>query len=188
MAVKQEGSVAEFRDSFEVLAATLKGIPDSIFRSAFLNGLREDIRTEVFHLGHDLNNSIATPQRGQFVDSLKLKSRTVGIEGYVFAMMRNLVRVTVVRSVNCRILLAAEESDQEDEVNPIEVFGQGQLLGSVDVSLNSLMGFTSSTTMTLKGMLGSREIIVLVDSGASHSFISTKVVTELGLPLEETDK
>ncbi|KAK1581592.1 hypothetical protein Q3G72_007202 [Acer saccharum] len=47
LVVKQESSVAEFRDHFEVLVVTLPGIPDSIFRGAFLNGLCDDIHAEV---------------------------------------------------------------------------------------------------------------------------------------------
>ncbi|KAK0600484.1 hypothetical protein LWI29_015417 [Acer saccharum] len=78
--------------------------------------------------------------------------------------------------------MAAEESDPDDDVVTAE------LLGSMDVSLHSLMGLTSSTTMKLKGQLGSRDVVVLVDSGASHSFISAKVVDELGLVCEETNR
>lgn len=57
---------------------------------------------------------------------------------------------------------------------------------SLDLSLHSLMGFTSSHTMKVKGLLGTREVIILIDSGASHSFIATKLVHELNLPCEVT--
>ncbi|TXG48196.1 hypothetical protein EZV62_027490 [Acer yangbiense] len=80
------------------------------------------------------------------------------------------------------IFLVVDESDPDDEV------ATGELLGSMDVSLHSLMGLTFSSTMKLTGQLGSRNVVVLVDSGASHSFISTKVVDELGLLCEETDR
>ncbi|KAK0599396.1 hypothetical protein LWI29_004883 [Acer saccharum] len=55
MAVKQESFITECRDRFEVLVVTLQGIPDSIFHGAFLNGLCDDIRTEVkLHFAVDL--------------------------------------------------------------------------------------------------------------------------------------
>ncbi|TXG64840.1 hypothetical protein EZV62_011834 [Acer yangbiense] len=79
------------------------------------------------------------------------------------------------------IFLAADESDSDNDV------ATGELLGSMDVSLHSLMGLTSSSTMKLTCQLGSRNVVVLVDSGTSYSFISTKVVDELGLLCEETD-
>lgn len=47
MALRQDSSVAEFRDRFEALAASMRGIPKPVFRGAFLNGLCEDIRAEV---------------------------------------------------------------------------------------------------------------------------------------------
>lgn len=39
--------MAEYREDFETLAVTLQEIPKKVFRSAFLNGLRDDIRAEV---------------------------------------------------------------------------------------------------------------------------------------------
>ena len=47
---------------------------------------------------------------------------------------------------------------------------------SLDLSLNSLMGFTSSHTMKVKGFLGAQEVVILIDSGASHNFIASKLV------------
>lgn len=47
MALRQGGTVVEFREEFETLAATMRGIPENVFCEAFLNGLREDIRAEV---------------------------------------------------------------------------------------------------------------------------------------------
>lgn len=47
MALRQDNSVTEYRDRFEALAASMRGILEPIFRGAFLNGLREDVRAEV---------------------------------------------------------------------------------------------------------------------------------------------
>ncbi|KAL5576062.1 hypothetical protein UlMin_017761 [Ulmus minor] len=58
---------------------------------------------------------------------------------------------------------------------------------SLDLSINSLMGFTSSHTMKVKGLLGAHEVVILIDSGESHSFIATKLVHELKLPYEVTN-
>ncbi|KAL5582270.1 hypothetical protein UlMin_014712 [Ulmus minor] len=66
------------------------------------------------------------------------------------------------------LLLSEDDSTQDDS--------------ALDLSLNSLMGFTSSHTMKVWGLLGTRKIIILIDSGASHSFISSKLVQEMDIP------
>ena len=59
---------------------------------------------------------------------------------------------------------------------------------SLDLSINSFVGFTSSHTMKVKGLLGAYEVVILIDSGASHSFIATKMVHKLKLPREVTNR
>lgn len=39
--------MADYQDTFEALAASMRGVPEPIFKGAFLNELREDIRVEV---------------------------------------------------------------------------------------------------------------------------------------------
>nr|KYP58324.1 hypothetical protein KK1_004624 [Cajanus cajan] len=40
--------------------------------------------------------------------------------------------------------------------------------------------------MKLKGKLFDRDILLLIDSGANHNFISQRLVTELGLTVYQT--
>jgi hypothetical protein len=53
---------------------------------------------------------------------------------------------------------------------------------TVAVSLNSVVGLSSPKIMKMEGLLGGQAVIVLVDSGASHNFISQSLVQELNLP------
>lgn len=48
------------------------------------------------------------------------------------------------------------------------------------------MGVNSAKTMKVKGWIGLREVVVLVDSRASHNFVSKLVVQELGLPCDSS--
>lgn len=66
----------------------------------------------------------------------------------------------------------AEEPGEEKEQTAEEEEGMA------GISLNSLLGVTSSNTMKLVGALGSREVVVLIDSGAAHNFLSKKIVRE----------
>ncbi|GJX88239.1 putative mitochondrial protein [Tanacetum coccineum] len=59
-------------------------------------------------------------------------------------------------------------------------------LDMVDVSLNSVMGFTPNRMMKLCGKIGDREVAVLIDCGATHNFISSKIVEELGLAVSDS--
>ena len=68
--------------------------------------------------------------------------------------------------------------DTEDAVAP--------MVEKVQISLNSLVGLTNPGTMKLRGLLGGKEVIVLVDCGATHNFISWDVVHRMGIPFTET--
>lgn len=51
LAVKQTGTVAEFRRSFIEMAAPLEQVPEAILLAHFINGLKDDIKAEVRMLG-----------------------------------------------------------------------------------------------------------------------------------------
>lgn len=53
-----------------------------------------------------------------------------------------------------------------------------------DISFNAFLGNTIGTTMKLQGTLNGRKVLLLVDSGSSHNFISEEVVEELQLPAQ----
>ena len=45
-------------------------------------------------------------------------------------------------------------------------------LDVAEVSLNSIMGFTPSHTMQIRGRIKEHDVIVVIDSGATYNFIS----------------
>lgn len=50
-----------------------------------------------------------------------------------------------------------------------------------EVSLNSVIGLSSPRTMNLTGKIGDRAVVVMIDSGATHNFISLLTVEKLGI-------
>lgn len=57
-----------------------------------------------------------------------------------------------------------------------------------EVSINSVVGLTSPRTMKLRGSIGDETVVVLIDNGASHNFISEKLVAKLGLSTNDTSR
>lgn len=52
-----------------------------------------------------------------------------------------------------------------------------------EVSLNSVVGISNPKKMKLKGLLMGSEVVVLIDPGATHNFVSLEKVTELDIPV-----
>lgn len=50
-----------------------------------------------------------------------------------------------------------------------------------EISFHAFLGNTTNTTMKLQGTLNRRKVLLLVDSGSSHNFISEKIIEELQL-------
>ncbi|TYK03666.1 general transcription factor 3C polypeptide 3 isoform X1 [Cucumis melo var. makuwa] len=75
------------------------------------------------------------------------------------------------------------EEDGEEEVvdeNVIEVGAVKNL--NIELSINSVVGLTNPGTMKVKD----EDVVVLIYYGATHNFISEKLVTNLNLPLKAT--
>ena len=69
------------------------------------------------------------------------------------------------------------EVEQENE----EKVDDGQLM---TLSLNAISGYTGGKTIKLMGVLQGRTVLILIDCGATHSFISENLVEELHIPVD----
>ncbi|KAD4585722.1 hypothetical protein E3N88_23323 [Mikania micrantha] len=68
--------------------------------------------------------------------------------------------------------MSNEEDQGDKEENSNEV---------AEISLNAILGNSQPTTMKVLGLLNSTEILILVDGGSTHNFISDVLVGELNL-------
>lgn len=91
----------------------------------------------------------------------------------------------------CYKKMELEESEEKDEENLSEDEKSEELDRTPEqelhlLSLNSMVGITSKKTMKMEGVLGNREVVVFIDSGATCNFIATRLVEEMRLPVVET--
>ncbi|XP_062088454.1 uncharacterized protein LOC133795014 [Humulus lupulus] len=81
----------------------------------------------------------------------------------------------------------APATDPIGEVLGIAAATEAAEAHMVEVSLNAVVGLTSPKTMKILGSILGHEVVVLVDSGATHNFITTELAQKLALPLSTTD-
>ncbi|XP_040996109.1 uncharacterized protein LOC121242288 [Juglans microcarpa x Juglans regia] len=56
-----------------------------------------------------------------------------------------------------------------------------------EIMLHALTGWTTPRTMRITATMGSREVMVLIDSGSMHNFISDRLANSLRLPVVPTE-
>ena len=74
-----------------------------------------------------------------------------------------------------QVIEVITEIDKEEEIE--------EAAEKVELTLRSVFGFSTPGTMKLKGKIGDREVIVLIDCGATHNFIHQQLVDKLKIPV-----
>ncbi|XP_031257121.1 uncharacterized protein LOC116115112 [Pistacia vera] len=250
VALKQLGTVTEFREQFEALSAPLREVGEVLLMGIFTNGLKEELRAELRlcrpkTLIELIEQAYCIEERNWVLEKIKPKFNRTHIaqthnqtqkpdyfpwvssnpdlnhsNGWNTAT-KNVEHLHGVRSQNrswerggttptksdgfrwlteadiqykrerglcfrcdekfgpnhrCRnkslqvLLMLEEEEDTEREEVTLEADDEPT---------------SEDKTLKLRGLLGTEEVIVLVDSGASHNFISHDLVHRLGLSVEK---
>ncbi|KAF7841564.1 retrotransposon gag domain, Retroviral aspartyl protease [Senna tora] len=77
----------------------------------------------------------------------------------------------------------------DDAGNPIDEtateLDSNEQAEEAEVTFHAILGNTISTTMKWNGTLGSHKVLILVDSGYTHNFISSQFVNKLQLPTQK---
>ena len=57
----------------------------------------------------------------------------------------------------------------------------------LEITLHALTGWTAPKTMRVTAKMGPHEVMVLIDSGSTHNFISNRLANKLRLPVIPTE-
>ena len=105
------------------------------------------------------------------------------------------------RQRDLQVLMVLDDEEEEDLITSKGLEGiEGNFLGlrksrietkgsqivGVRLSLSSVVGLTSPKTMKLQGAIGEQLVVILIDSGATHNFISLGSVQKMVIPIEIT--
>ncbi|TYK06549.1 transposon Tf2-1 polyprotein isoform X1 [Cucumis melo var. makuwa] len=164
--VKQESTVDDYRNLFDKLVAPLSDVPDPVVKDTFMNGLFPWIRAEV---------RICRPKGlaemmefAQLVENREIERNEVNLNNFAGG------KYSQQNTVNNRTP-ANTNSDSKTNTNfPMRT-----------ITLRSSNN-AEICTMKVKGKIQEREVIILIDYGATHNFISEKLVESLQLPVKET--
>ncbi|KAA0041085.1 uncharacterized protein E6C27_scaffold477G00590 [Cucumis melo var. makuwa] len=77
-----------------------------------------------------------------------------------------------------------ESEPERKELTRLEV--KGDNTAYVELSINSMVGLNDPGTMKVRGKMQEEDVIILIDCGATHNFVSEKLVKKLQLPTKET--
>nr|ACY01928.1 hypothetical protein [Beta vulgaris] len=89
------------------------------------------------------------------------------------------------------ILLGHEEEEEEygslmENIQPAHPDDSQLEIHSPEISLNSVMGISSPKTLKMEGTIYGQKVIVMVDPGATHNFISLDTVRRLQIPISSS--
>lgn len=73
-------------------------------------------------------------------------------------------------------VLEGEEYDGETE----------EMVEQPEISLNSVLGINNPKTLNLRGKVHDQDVVIMIDPGATHNFVSTTLVEKLKLPVSPT--
>lgn len=86
------------------------------------------------------------------------------------------------------VLIVAE--DEEEEGDFVEASNEPVEDEPITagISLSSVVGIDNPRTMKLQGRIGGNKVIVMIDPGATHNFISPEIIAKFKIPVDPTEE
>ncbi|TYK05776.1 ty3-gypsy retrotransposon protein [Cucumis melo var. makuwa] len=134
--------------------------------------------------GEDLNGGSRREQPFQRWTDSKLQARRD--KGLCYRCDEPFSKAHRCKNKELRLCVVSDNLDDAEMEDIMNKGGMVEVSPVVELSLNSVVGLTAPGTFKVKGMVEDREIMIMIDCGATHNFISLKLVEELNIPIAET--
>ncbi|KAG6535526.1 hypothetical protein ZIOFF_000548 [Zingiber officinale] len=195
--LQQSGSVEDYQQKFEQLAARASSLTSEQKVQIFINGLQDHITVEVaLHHPEDLTSAMSfarlyerrskrskstvtlrrTPVLPPKQPFIKRLNRTEMEERCAKGLCFNCYELYI-PDHRCKCLFWLEGLEDYDEQNHVE---------DVEISLNAITGTRAPQTMRIQGRINHTPLLVLINSGSTHYFLNSALASILGLSIDKS--
>nr|UBX54614.1 transposon Tf2-1 polyprotein [Lupinus angustifolius] len=120
---------------------------------------------------------------GEFKHLTRAEMREKREKGLCFRCDEPYSREHRCKNKQFRMIILEEDEEEEEENDDKPLVGN---FHSLQLSLCSMAGLTSTKSWKIKGLLKDRTVIILIDCGASHNFIAPDLVNNMKLEVLDT--
>ncbi|TYJ97218.1 putative RNA polymerase II transcription factor B subunit 1-1 isoform X2 [Cucumis melo var. makuwa] len=196
--IQQDGSYNDYVKKFMNYSAPLPHMVESVLRDAFLMGLKPALQAKVISRHPQTleqctssKSKGGSDKEGHKKTEFQMKQVTIPIKGSYHQNEPPIKKIVEEKRELMLFILNEEESNEEE--HPPEENGEElvelkhlELTEGAEVELKIITSISSKGTMKLNGVLMNEEVVVLIDSGATHNFIHKKIVEDRRLSMEVT--
>ena len=175
MELRQSGELEEYIQAFDILWNKAE-INEKQALVIFLGGMELEIKN-IVKTTNPTNSTYSTPSKPtKFIRNQEFEDRR--LKGLCFWCDEKFVPGHRCRNKKVYSLSVIEEEEgfQEEEVAEEEVISREV---TPHISLDALEGTVGLNTMKVNGKMDKTTVCILIDSGSTHNFLNTTVVSKL---------
>ncbi|KAF1871765.1 hypothetical protein Lal_00020560 [Lupinus albus] len=155
----------------------------SLDSSTTSNNKRESSFVGSIGTSRTVQEAESSKSMGEYRRLTSAKMKENREKGLCFRYDEPFTRDRICKNKQSRMIILTEEEEAEKEGEAEEDM---KIFNSLQLSLYSIKGLTSTKSWKIGGTLEDKPVVIMIDCGASHNFISKDLVDSLQLRVEET--